>query len=101
MFSERSAKRAPHMGLVLAYHEPVPIGCVTRCKRTGGRTIWRTAAAARPPKPTSAAFAKRLQPAVGVEHFDAGPGPRVDVIERLMASGLCGVGHGPRHHHAA
>ena len=48
-----------------------------------------------------AAFAKRLQPAVGVEHFDAGPGPRVDVIERLMASGLCGVGHGPRHHHAA
>jgi len=43
---------------------------------------------ARPPKPTSAAPAECLQRAVGVEHFDGGAGPRVDVVKRLMSCTL-------------
>jgi len=80
----------------------VPIPCVARCEWASRRPVWRKPAPARPPKPTSAAFAKRLQRAVGVEHFDAGASPRVDVVERLMVCALARVGcGGARYHHAA
>src|SRR5947208_9202780 len=80
----------------------VPIRCVARGEWASRRPVWRKPAPARPPKPTSAAFAERLQVAVGVEHFDAGAGPRVDVEERLMACALAGAGcGGARYHHAA
>ena len=60
----------------------------------------RKAVPTKPPKPTAAAPAERLQRTVGVEHFDAGAGPRVDVEKRLMARALSGVGW-LLYHHAA
>ena len=76
----------------------VLIPCVARCEWASRRPVWRKPAPARPPKPTSAAFAKRLQRAVGVEHFDGGAGQRVDVEERLTAWTLRA---GRRGHYAA
>jgi hypothetical protein len=74
----------------------VPICSVARSERAGRLPLWR---APSPPKPTSAASAECLQRMVGVENLDAAAGPRVNVEERLSASGLrCG---GPRCHHAA
>ena len=69
----------------------VPISRITSRERTGRRTGWRKAAPARPPKITSGAPAERFQRAVGVENFDAGARPRVDVIERVMACALVGI----------
>src|SRR3954454_18457050 len=80
----------------------MPIRCVTRGEWTSRRTAWRKAVPARPPKPPSATPAKRLHGAVGVEHFDAGAGPRVEVVERLVVCALARVGcGGARYHHAA
>ena len=42
----------------------VPICCVASSKWAGRRTVWRTAAPARPPKPTCTALAERFQRAV-------------------------------------
>src|SRR5438552_11703153 len=79
----------------------VPIRCVARSEWASRQSIWRKPAPARPPEPTSTALAEGFQRPVGVEHFDAGPRPRVEE-ERLMASALAGVGcGGARHHHAA
>ena len=63
----------------------VAIRSVARCEWASRRSVWRKPALARPPKPTSTAFAERLKRAVGIEHFDAGASPRVDIEERLMA----------------
>src|SRR3954470_14207126 len=90
-----------HVALKLLLQQCVPIRCVARSEWASRRTAWRKPAPARPPEPTSTALAKRLQRAVGVEHFDAGARPRVDIEQRLMAWGLCGVGRGLRYHHAA
>ena len=79
----------------------VPICCVARSEWTGRRAGWRKAPPARPPKPAGPAPAERFQRAVGVEHFDAGAGPRVDVVDRLMAWAWRGVGRDLRQHHAA
>jgi hypothetical protein len=54
---------------------------------------WREAAPARPTKPTSAGPAERFQRAVRIEYFDACARPRVDIVERLMACALFGVGN--------
>jgi hypothetical protein len=57
---------------------------VSRSEWTGGRAVWRGAAPARLPEPTSTAPTERFERTVGEEHFDAGAGPRVDVKDRLM-----------------
>src|ERR1700730_104964 len=79
----------------------VPICCIARSKWAGTRAVWREAGPAKPPISTRTAPAERLQRSVGVEHFDAGTDPRVDVEERLMACALSGVRWRPRCHHAA
>ena len=66
------------------------IGRVARGKRASRRTVWREPASTRPPKPTGAASPERLQRAVGIEHLNAGAGPRVDVVKRLMDCRLHG-----------
>src|SRR4051794_8259717 len=91
-----------HVALKLLLQQCVTIRCVARCEWANRRTAWRKPPPARPPKPTSAAFAKRFQRPVGVEYFDAGARPRVDIKQRLMTCALAGVGCGrARYHHAA
>src|SRR5258708_39393470 len=85
----------------LAVHSPVPFLRLPRSERAERRAVWRKPASAKPPKPTRTTPAERFQRSVGVEHFDAGAGPRVDVEERLMACALSGVRWRPRCHHAA
>jgi hypothetical protein len=60
-----------------------------RSKRPSRRAIRRTAASARPPKPTSAAPAKSLHRAVSIEDFDADAGLQVDIVERVTGGTAC------------
>jgi len=82
--SSRASKRG---GRLRGVH-CVAICCIARGKWTSRPAVWRKPAPTRSPKPTTAASAERFQRAVGVEYFDAGAGPRVDVEERLMRYAL-------------
>jgi hypothetical protein len=92
----QSAPTVHHRLMTLSRIHRVPIRCVTRSKWPRRRTVWRKAAPTRPPKPTAAASAERLQRSVRIKDLEADAGPRVDVEERLA---LSGVGGG--RHHAA
>jgi hypothetical protein len=74
----------------------VAIRRIARRKRTDRRAFGREPAPTRPPEPTGAASAERLQRSVRIKDLKADAGPRVDVKERLALSGVgCG------RHHAA
>ena len=60
----------------------VPIGRADPSERPNRRAIWRTAMPARPPKPTSATPAERLQGAVHVEYSDVSARLRVKLARR-------------------
>ena len=68
------------------------VGRIARWKRPDARPCRRETPLARPPEPTRSLPAERLERPVGVEHFNAGAGHRVDVEERLMS--VYGAGHG-------
>jgi len=72
-----------------SFHRPqrIAVRCTARSEWAGRRAIGQEAGLASPPKPSGAARGEgHGKHAVGIEHFDAGDCPRIDVVERLIGS---------------
>ena len=74
----------PAIGLKLhPMQREIAVGRIARSKGASRRTVWQTAGPANPPEPPLATRAKGpSERAIGIEHFDAGAGLWVNVVQR-------------------